>query len=75
MQTMQPCSAQAESQGQLDRGVRDTMIVIGIVLLLLGFVFGIHLLWILGIVALVVGLLLLIAGAAGREVGGRKHWY
>jgi hypothetical protein len=51
------------------------MIVIGIVLLLLGFVFGIHLLWILGIIALVVGLILLIAGAAGREVGGRKHWY
>ena len=51
------------------------MIVIGVVLLVLGFIFSIHLLWILGILALVIGVILAIAGFAGREVAGRRHWY
>jgi uncharacterized membrane protein HdeD (DUF308 family) len=51
------------------------VIVLGIILLVLGFVFGIHILWIIGIVALVIGAILAIAGFAGREVGGRRHWY
>jgi hypothetical protein len=51
------------------------MIVLGIILLILGFVFGIQILWILGIIALVIGAILAIAGFAGREVGGRRHWF
>ena len=51
------------------------MIILGIVLLILGFVFSIHILWILGIIALVIGAILAIAGLAGREVAGRRHWY
>lgn len=51
------------------------MIILGIILLVLGFVFAIHILWILGIVALVIGLALLALGSAGRAVGGRNHWY
>jgi hypothetical protein len=51
------------------------MIILGIILLVLGFVFGIHILWILGIIALVIGAVLAIAGATGRAVGGRKHYY
>ena len=42
------------------------MIVLGVVLLILGFVFGIHLLWVLGIVLLVVGAMLWIMGSVGR---------
>lgn len=51
------------------------MIILGIILLILGFVFAIHILWILGIIALVVGVILAISGFAGREVAGRRHWF
>jgi hypothetical protein len=51
------------------------MIILGIILLVLGFVFAIHILWILGIIALVIGAVLAIAGFAGREIAGRRHWY
>ena len=51
------------------------MIILGIILLVIGFVAAIHILWILGIIALVIGAALAIAGATGRAVGGRKHYY
>ena len=51
------------------------MIILGIILLVLGFVFAIHILWILGIIALVIGAVLAIAGATGRAIGGRRHYY
>jgi Family of unknown function (DUF6131) len=51
------------------------VIVLGIVLLLIGFIAKIPILWSIGIVVLVIGLILLLLGAMGREVGGRKHYY
>ncbi len=51
------------------------MIILGIILLVIGFIAAIHIIWILGIIALVVGAVLAIAGATGRELAGRKHWY
>lgn len=51
------------------------MIVLGIVLLIIGFVAKIAIVWTLGIIALVVGAVLAIAGAAGHAVGGRRHYY
>lgn len=51
------------------------MIVLGIVLLVLGFLFKIAVLWTIGIIVLVVGAVLAIAGATGRAIGGRRHWY
>jgi hypothetical protein len=51
------------------------MILVGIILLILGFVFTVHILWILGIVVLVVGLILALLGATGRAVGGRAHYF
>ena len=51
------------------------MIILGIILLVLGFIFAIHILWILGIIALVIGAVLAIAGATGRAIGGRRHYY
>ena len=51
------------------------MIVLGAVLLILGFVFGIHLLWVLGIVLLVIGAVLWAMGSMGRPLAGRRHWY
>ena len=51
------------------------MIILGIILLVLGFVFAIHILWIIGIVLLVIGAILALLGATGRAIGGRKYWY
>ncbi|WP_185981651.1 DUF6131 family protein [Skermania sp. ID1734] len=51
------------------------MIVAGVILLLLGFVFGVPVLWTLGIIALVIGLVLLLLGSIGRPVAGRRYYY
>jgi len=51
------------------------MIVAGAVLAILGFVFGIHLLWVLGIVLLVIGAVMWAMGSMGRPVAGRRYWY
>jgi hypothetical protein len=51
------------------------MIVLGIVLLLVGFIAKVAILWTIGIVLLLVGLVLLALGTMGRAVGGRRHFY
>lgn len=55
--------------------MRSDMIVVGLVLLLLGFFLAIPILWTLGIIVLVVGLILLLLGSRGRTFGGRRYWY
>lgn len=51
------------------------MIVLGIVLLIIGFIAKIAILWTLGIILLVVGAVLVLMGSMGRAVGGRRHYY
>lgn len=51
------------------------MIILGIILLIVGFVAKIAILWTIGIVVLVIGLLLLLLGVAGHAVGGRRHYF
>ena len=51
------------------------MIVLGVILLIIGFLTGINIIWVLGIIAVVVGAVLAIAGTTGRAIGGRAHWY
>jgi uncharacterized membrane protein HdeD (DUF308 family) len=51
------------------------MIVLGIILLIVGFVAKVAILWTIGIVLVVIGAILALLGTAGREIGGRKHWY
>jgi Family of unknown function (DUF6131) len=51
------------------------MVVFGLILLLIGFVLGINILWSVGVIVLIVGLVLWALGAAGHAVGGRKHYY
>jgi uncharacterized protein DUF6131 len=51
------------------------VIVLGVVLLLIGFLAHIPILWTLGIIAVVVGAVLFLLGAAGREIGGRRHYW
>jgi uncharacterized membrane protein HdeD (DUF308 family) len=51
------------------------MIVLGIILLIVGFIAKIAILWTIGIILLVIGAVLALLGFAGREIGGRKHWF
>jgi hypothetical protein len=43
--------------------------------LTVGKLLSVPVLWIIGLVLIVIGAILWIAGAAGREVGGRRHYY
>ncbi len=51
------------------------MIVFGIVLLIAGFLLAIPILWTLGVILVVVGLILWVLGSMGHAVGGRRHYY
>jgi uncharacterized membrane protein len=52
------------------------MIVLGICLLIIAAIVPkLAVLWGIGIIVLVVGLILLILGRVGRPVGGRRHYY
>ncbi|EID75397.1 DUF6131 family protein [Rhodococcus sp. NPDC057014] len=51
------------------------MIILGLILLVIGFVAGISILWTIGIILLVIGVILALLGATGRAVGGRRHWF
>lgn len=51
------------------------MIGLGVILLILAFIFKINVLWTIGVILLVIGAVLWILGAIGRPVGGRRYWY
>ena len=51
------------------------MIVLGVILLILGFVLGINILWTIGIILVVVGVILAVLGMMDRAVGGRRHYW
>lgn len=51
------------------------MIVLGVILLLLGLIFSVPVLWVIGLILVIVGAVLWIAGSAGHAIGGRRHYY
>lgn len=51
------------------------MIVLGLILLIIGFIASIPILWTIGIIVLVIGVCLMLLGATGRAVGGRRHYW
>ena len=51
------------------------MIILGLILLIVGFLLSIPILWTLGILALLIGLILALLGAVGHAVGGRRHYW
>ncbi|MFJ4777638.1 DUF6131 family protein [Streptomyces sp. NPDC088762] len=51
------------------------MIILGVILLILGFVFGISILWTIGLILVLIGLVLWVLGAVGHAVGGRRHYW
>jgi hypothetical protein len=58
-----------------ERGIHCDMIALGIILLILGFIFSIAVLWIIGIILLIIGVVLYLLGSLDRAVFGRRHWY
>jgi uncharacterized membrane protein HdeD (DUF308 family) len=51
------------------------MIILGVILLLIGFVTGVAIIWTIGIIAVIAGAILALLGFAGHAVGGRRHYY
>jgi hypothetical protein len=51
------------------------MIILGLILLLVGFLAKIAIVWTIGIIVLALGLILLILGSIGRGIGGRRHYW
>jgi hypothetical protein len=51
------------------------VIILGLILLLIGFLTGMAVLWTIGMIVLIVGLVLWLLGAVGHAVGGRRHYY
>lgn len=51
------------------------MIILGVILIILAYLIDIPLLYTIGAILAVVGIILWILGAAGKAVGGRKHYW
>jgi hypothetical protein len=51
------------------------MIILGLILLIIGFIAHIAIVWTIGIIVLLVGLVLALFGSLGRAVGGRRHYW
>ncbi|MGY1455628.1 DUF6131 family protein [Streptomyces sp. SS8] len=51
------------------------MIILGVILLVIGFIADISILWTIGIILVVIGAVLWLLGATGRAVGGRRHYW
>lgn len=51
------------------------MIIIGVILLVIGYIIPIPILTTVGGILLVIGLILLLLGAAGRPVANRRYWF
>jgi uncharacterized protein DUF6131 len=51
------------------------LILLGIILLIIGFVAKVAIIWTIGIIVLVIGAVLAVMGALGREIGGRRHYF
>ncbi|MFC9930862.1 DUF6131 family protein [Streptomyces sp. NPDC127190] len=51
------------------------MIALGVILLIVGFVTGISILWTIGIILAVIGIVLWLMGSMGHAVAGRRHYW
>jgi hypothetical protein len=51
------------------------VIILGVILLIIGFITGIQVLWTIGIALVIIGAVLALLGRTGRSIGGRAHWY
>ncbi|MFF1400637.1 hypothetical protein ACFVZD_43730 [Streptomyces sp. NPDC058287] len=51
------------------------MLILGIILLVVGFVTGISILWTIGIILAVIGAVLFLLGSLGHGAFGRRHYW
>jgi small-conductance mechanosensitive channel len=51
------------------------VIILGIILLIIGFLAHIAIVWTIGIIVVVVGAILALLGMMGHAVGGRRHYF
>lgn len=51
------------------------MVILGLILIVIGWLLPIPLLVTLGIVLLAIGLILVLLGSTGHPVGGRQYWW
>jgi hypothetical protein len=51
------------------------VIILGVILLIIGFVAKIAILWTIGIIVTLIGLIFALFGAAGRMIGPRRHYW
>lgn len=51
------------------------MIILGLILLIIGFVAKIAIIWTIGIIVVVVGAALMLLGTLGHAVGPRRHYF
>ena len=51
------------------------MIILGLILVLVGWLAHVSILVTIGVILAIVGVVLAILGGTGRLVGGRAHWY
>ena len=51
------------------------MIILGLILLLIGILAKITIVWTIGIIVLVIGLVFILLGSTGHQVGGRRHYW
>jgi hypothetical protein len=63
------------TDGRSYHGRSLRMFILGVVLLLLGWLLGINILTTLGIILIVVGAVLFVLGSVNRPVLGRRYWY
>jgi hypothetical protein len=52
-----------------------SVVFIGVIIIIIGFVSKIAVLWTIGIIAVVVGVILALLGTTKYAVGGRRHWF
>jgi hypothetical protein len=51
------------------------LIILGVILLIIGFIAHIAIVWTIGIIVVVAGAILALLGMAGHAVGGRRHYF
>ena len=51
------------------------LIILGVILLIIGFIAQITIVWTIGIIVVVAGIILALLGMAGHAVGGRRHYF
>jgi hypothetical protein len=55
--------------------LEPSLIILGVILLIIGFIAAIPVIWTIGIIVVVIGAILALLGMAGHAVGGRRHYF